>query len=371
MKRTTASLLIFGLLTVACGGSTQAPTTAPDEPPAPASPTTTEAQNTTTTAPTTTTEAPTPEEIFLAAVEEAGLDPQGTSDEVISATETLCNEAAAIDPDTQQFVFERTTPIVIVAGPLFGVTDVFQAPAELARFVALAIENLCPENIGVLAASSDEWANALTRDTLAENVCYRSRVSTDFVVDCDEAHAGELLSFVELPDGGYPLSTPEAPEDSEAQFALFDQCREMIASHLGATAEDPLPFGTGFRIPATPEEWEAGDRRALCSLSVGADILHGSLAGRYAEIMEANEGVSLDVSTCTNERFEATLTNSSPHAVAVHVRFSQYFPAGPIHELLVEQLAPGESVEFAEDFPGDSEGPEDCERRTIHVGLLP
>jgi len=333
----------------------------------------------TTTTTTTTTAAPTPEAMLLASVDEAGLRPDGADDDaLLQLGGTLCAEAAGADPSLYGVglsPWETSLPVGMFSSQLFPSARPENPSLDAIRFAALSVENLCPENAGVIAASSTEWTQTLSPETVAAGICYRhlgplgSAGQYQLVVECAEPHNGEVTGVVEL-DEDTPSPYGE-DRDRTAIETASAECSSVTQEYFGASGGAQLGFGT-WLVATNSDDWDAGERRASCRISIEAPIMRGSFAGAYEQIQAAQEGLELTVASCTAERFEATITNTSAESVAAVVEFSNYFPTGYYYFVVVDELAAGETTNVSEDFAEPSaDTPTDCDRRLVQVVPLP
>ena len=97
---------------------------------------------------------------------------------------------------------------------------------------------------------------------------------THTVVDCAEAHTGQMLSRVSLPDApGAPYPTP-----ADLQSTITGACAATtVLDYAAAATIDDIQLETSY--PPTAEQWNTGERTTYCFVTrAGGGDLLGSLA---------------------------------------------------------------------------------------------
>lgn len=120
----------------------------------------------------------------------------------------------------------------------------------------LAVLVIAAVVIVVLMTASDDKttvADVTVGDCLAQ-VPDRNRVTMLEAVSCGQAHHGEVIAVLTMPDGDFP--------GGEAVVDYQRRCHPELAGYAPAAANDPA-IGM-FALAPTEESWAQGDRRVTC-----------------------------------------------------------------------------------------------------------
>lgn len=312
-----------------------------------ANPTTTMATTTTTIATTTTTEAD-PSQTIADELAARGIAPDLSLEDVVGLEDAVC--VFGIDG------YESTpSPIDLETSVRFFLMPPGLGSPDQGELIALIVETYCPDHADKLGFTSDQYAAARTED-LQPGDCFLTNQFALVPVECAERHDGEVVSFIDASEKGFPA-------DQEAGFGWFEglDCLTPQVEYLGEAA----PLGSQTRRMArTQEEWDNGETRVMCAIAATGRILQGSVAGQGAAINEVAELVTFTASVCTLESLEATLTSDAPVDVAVSLDVRDYYPEGMRFEEVYPQLAAGETLTISntyevvrDDLPADCSDP--------------
>jgi hypothetical protein len=158
----------------------------------------------------------------------------------------------------------------------------WQGGARWFRCDLMEIESVYGEPVRREGALSGKLAD----DQALRLGCYQVAVEDGAVeemspVGCDQPHQAEFVGIWRAPDGSYP-----DPSDDDAEAAVYEGCRERVASYVSVPADGDLVYRTGAIADwMSRQDWQAGDRAFRCYLWLPERELTRSLRDRGTDAL--------------------------------------------------------------------------------------